>query len=184
MLNRIMAVGVLFILAIALYTPNLKAQSTSIYDIPLKSLNGEDINLADFKGKKILIVNTASKCGYTGQYEGLEELHQQHGDKLVIIGVPCNQFGKQEPGSSEEITAFCKKNYGVSFLMAEKTDVKGDKQHALYAWLTQKSQNGVMDANVSWNFNKFLVDEKGNLVKHYKSGVKPMSEELISDIQK
>lgn len=184
MLNRVKAGSMFVLMALMMVACNVNAQKESVYDIKLKSLNGGDIDLSEFKGKKILFVNTASKCGYTGQYEGLEELHRTHGDKVVVVGIPCNQFGKQEPGSSEEITAFCKKNYGVSFTMAEKTNVKGDGQHALYAWLTQKSQNGVLDAKVSWNFNKFLVDEKGNLVKHYKSSVKPMSEELLSDIKK
>ena len=153
--------------------------NSNIYNIDLKDLNGDDLKLNQFKGKKILIVNTASKCGYTSQYEDLQKLYTQYSDKLEIIGVPCNQFGNQEPGTGEEITSFCQKNYGVTFTMLEKSDVKGKNQHELYKWLTQKELNGVSDATVKWNFHKFLIDENGKLLGDFASGVNPMSEKIV-----
>jgi len=152
--------------------------SNSVYEIALKTLDGQDFNLSGFRGKKILVVNTASKCGFTGQYEELQKLHEKYSEKLAVVGMPCNQFMMQEPGSNEKIAAFCKKNYGVTFTMLEKADVKGKNQHPLYQWLTQKDKNGVLDAKVSWNFNKFLIDENGNLLAHFESSVKPLSEEI------
>jgi len=142
------------------------------------------LKMADYKGKKILVVNVASKCGYTSQYEGLQELNTKYGDKVQVIGFPCNQFMGQEPGGKEEIAAFCSKTYGVSFPMSTKVDVKGNDQHAIYKWLTEKSENQVGDYKVGWNFNKFLIDENGKLIAHYDSQVKPMSEELIAAISK
>jgi len=142
------------------------------------------LKMADYKGKKILVVNVASKCGFTPQYEGLQELHTKYGDKVQVIGFPCNQFMGQEPGGKEEIAAFCQKNYGVTFPISTKVDVKGNDPHAIYKWLTNKSENQVGDYKVSWNFNKFLIDENGKLVAHYDSKVKPMSEELIAAISK
>jgi len=146
----------------------------SIYDISITSLEGKTIDLNDFKGKKILFVNVASKCGFTSQYKNLQKLHDTYGEKVEIIGIPCNQFGSQEPGSAAEIKEFCTKNYGVSFLMSEKSQVKGANQHPLYKWLTNKSENGIKDSNVSWNFQKYLVDENGKLMQVFKSGVGPM----------
>jgi glutathione peroxidase len=143
---------------------------------------GEEIDLSSFEGKKILFVNVASKCGYTPQYKDLQKLSEEYKDNLVIIGVPCNQFGKQEPGSKEEIAEFCEKNYGVTFLITEKVDVKGDNQHPLYGWLTKETENGVENSSVQWNFQKYLVDEKGNYVAMYKSGVKPFDQEITSKI--
>lgn len=151
---------------------------TSIYDFKVTALDGGTIDFAGFKGKKILIVNTASECGYTKQYEGLQALHEKYKDKLVIVGFPANNFGAQEPGSNEEIGAFCKKNYGVSFPMAAKISVKGDDTAPIYKWLCNKTENGVLDAEVGWNFNKFLIDENGNLLAHFESKVEPMSEEI------
>ncbi len=142
------------------------------------------LNMADYKGKKILVVNVASKCGYTPQYEGLQKLHEQYGDQVQVLGFPCNQFMGQEPGGKEEISAFCKKNYGVTFPLATKIDVKGRDQHPIYKWLTNKSENQVGDYKVSWNFNKFLIDENGKLIAHYGSNVEPMSQELIAAIEK
>lgn len=156
----------------------------SFYDLSINSLDGKPIKFADFKGKKILCVNTASECGYTKQYEGLQKLSELYKGKLVIIGFPCNQFGGQEPGGSEEIGAFCKKNFGVTFPLTEKIDVKGDKQHPVYQWLCQKSNNNVGDYQVKWNFNKFLIDEQGNLQAYFPSSVKPESEELAAAIAK
>lgn len=153
--------------------------SKSIYDFKVPSLEGKSINFADFKGKMILIVNTASKCGYTKQYAGLEELYKKYKDKLVIVGFPANNFGQQEPGSNTEIASFCQKNYGVSFPMAEKVSVKGDDIHPLFQWLTSKKENGVMDADIRWNFTKFLVNEKGKLVAKFDSKVDPMDPEIL-----
>ena len=149
-----------------------------IYEFKGPSLEGKDIDFSKFKGKKILIVNTASKCGYTKQYEDLQKLHEAYKSKLVIVGFPANNFGGQEPGSNEEISEFCQKNYGVTFAMAEKVSVKGNDIHPLFQWLTQKSKNGVMDADIKWNFTKFLLDENGKLIAVFPSSVKPGSEEI------
>lgn len=158
----------------------ITTQAQSIHNFTVKSIDGKTLNLASFKGKKILIVNTASKCGYTPQYEALEKVYEQYKDKLVIIGFPCNQFGGQEPGTNEEIVAFCKKNYGVSFPLADKIDVKGDNIAPIYQWLTTKSKNGILDASISWNFNKFLIDENGKMIAYFPSNVKPDSETILS----
>jgi glutathione peroxidase len=162
--------------------PTTPIQTQTIYDFKVASLNGGIIDFADFKGKKILIVNTASKCGFTPQYEGLEKLYETYKDKLVIVGFPANNFLSQEPGSNETIEAFCKKNYGVTVPMAAKISVKGKDIAPIYHWLCNKEENGVMNAKISWNFNKFLLDENGKLIAHFKSKVKPMSEEIISKL--
>ena len=154
----------------------------SIYDFKVEALDGGTIDFASFKGKKILIVNTASKCGYTPQYEGLEALYKKMGGKLVIVGFPANNFGGQEPGTNIEINEFCKKNYGVTFPLASKISVKGDDMAPIYKWLCNKSENGVLDAEIKWNFNKFLIDENGKLLYYFDSKVTPMSEELISKL--
>ncbi|MEY4052864.1 MAG: glutathione peroxidase [Chitinophagia bacterium] len=168
------------LLSILVMATVLTTNAQSIHSFTVKSIDGKNLNLADFKGKKILIVNTASKCGYTPQYEGLEKVYEQYKDKLVILGFPCNQFGGQEPGSNEEIVAFCKKNYGVSFPLADKIDVKGDNIAPIYQWLTMKSKNGILDASISWNFNKFLIDENGKMIAYFPSNVKPDSESILS----
>ena len=160
-----------------------KIQQSSLYDISINSITGEPINLKDFKGKKILFVNTASKCGFTGQYEDLEKLYKTYKDKLVVIGLPCNQFGGQEPGTLTEIQSFCEVNYGVTFLMTEKVDVKGDNQHPLYAWLTDKELNGVKSSSVKWNFQKYLIDENGNYIDYYYSMTKPMSSKILNHLK-
>lgn len=157
--------------------------SASLYDISINSLTGKPIDLSSFKGKKILIVNTASECGFTGQYEGLQELYNTYKDKLVVIGVPCNQFGGQEPGTATEIQSFCKQNYGVTFLMTEKVDVKGENQHPLYKWLTSKELNGVSSSSVKWNFQKYLIDEKGNLIDYYYSITSPTSTKITKHLK-
>ena len=154
----------------------------SIYDFKVEALDGGTIDFAKYKGKKILVVNTASKCGYTPQYEGLEKLYEKYKDKLVIIGFPANNFGGQEPGTNTEIKEFCKKNYGVTFPMAAKVSVKGDDTAPIFQWLCNKTQNGVLDAEIKWNFGKFLLDEKGNLISYFPSKVEPMSEELTSKL--
>ena len=149
-----------------------------IYHVKINSLQGKPINLSDYKGKKILFVNVASKCGFTPQYRDLQKLYDQYQDQLMIIGVPCNQFGKQEPGTSSEIQEFCQVNYGVNFLITEKVDVKGNNQHPLYNWLTQKSENGKRSSSVKWNFQKYLIDENGELIDHYYSITKPTSRKI------
>lgn len=170
---------------------NTRAQNTTneqvavqktIYDFKAESLDGGTIDFSAFKGKKILIVNTASECGYTPQYEGLQKLYDAYKDKLVVIGFPANNFGAQEPGSNAEIGAFCKKNYGVTFPMAAKISVKGDDMAPIYKWLTSKAENGVLDAEIKWNFNKFLIGENGNMLYYFPSKVKPMSEEITSKL--
>ena len=157
-------------------------ENKSIYDFKVTALNGDTIDFADFRGKKILIVNTASKCGFTPQYEGLEQLYQKYKDRLVVIGFPCNNFLSQEPGSNEKIKAFCTKNYGVSFPMAAKISVKGKNIAPIYKWLCNKSENGVMDAKISWNFNKFLLDENGKIIAWFPSKVTPMSSEITDKL--
>jgi glutathione peroxidase len=192
MFNFFLAGGVIFALQNCFFAKTktiepaqVKMAPVSFYSLSLKSLDGkEQWSFEQFKGKKVLIVNTASECGYTSQYEGLQKLYNQYPGKLVIVGCPCNQFGGQEPGDSSKIGAFCKKNYGVTFPISEKLSVRGDKQHPVYAWLTQKSQNGAMDATITWNFNKFLIDEKGNLIGYYPSSVKPEDAELKAAIEK
>ena len=149
-----------------------------IYDIQINSLDGQPIDLSNYKGKMILFVNVASKCGFTSQYADLQKLYDEHQDKLMIIGVPCNQFGGQEPGTKDEIQTFCEKNYGVTFLMTEKVDVKGENQHPLYKWLTSKELNGKSNSSVKWNFQKYLVDENGSLIDYYYSITKPTSSKI------
>lgn len=156
----------------------------SIYDFKVEGLTGGQIDFSKYKGKKILIVNTASQCGYTPQYAGLQKLSQKYKDKLVIVGFPANNFGAQEPGSNKEIQGFCQKNYGVTFPMAAKISVKGDDMASIYHWLTEKQYNKFKDSDVKWNFQKYLIDEKGNLVGVYLSNVTPESAELAAAIEK
>ena len=154
-------------------------QTPTIYDIEINSLEGNPIDLNKFKGKKILFVNVASECGFTGQYKGLQALHEAHKDNLVIIGVPCNQFGGQEPGNAIEIKTFCERNYGVEFLITEKVDVKGENQHDLYKWLTKKEWNSKKSSTVKWNFQKYLLDENGQLIDYFYSITKPQSAKIV-----
>lgn len=167
----------------------------SIYDFKVAGLSGGDIDFSQFKGKKILVVNTASKCGNTPQYDDLEKLYEKYKDKLVVVGAPANNFGAQEPGTNEEIAEFCKKNYGVSFPMMEKISVRGDDIHPLYKWLVDQSkelakkETGTSSKDyawkkflqdpVIWNFTKFLIDENGNLIAVFHNKVNPMSEEIL-----
>ncbi|WP_229733795.1 glutathione peroxidase [Pontibacter amylolyticus] len=160
---------------------NQPAQANGFYSFKIESLEGKEIDFSKFKGKKVLVVNTASECGYTPQYADLQKLHETHGDKVVILGFPANNFGGQEPGSQEEIAAFCQKNYGVTFQMMEKVSVKGDDQHPLYQWLAKNSPN---HEEPGWNFSKYLIDENGKVVAFYPSKVKPMGEEILAAIQK
>jgi glutathione peroxidase len=151
----------------------------SFHNLNATTLDGEDFDFNQLKGKRVLIVNTASRCGYTSQYKPLEQLHDIYKDEgLVVLGFPCNQFGMQEPGSSTDIREFCTKNYGVSFQMMSKVNVKGNDQHPVYAWLTQEALNGSGDHKVRWNFHKFLVDGEGQLVAALGSGADPLGEEI------
>jgi len=168
------------ILSFILMMTTLVLNAQSIHNFKVAGIDGKQINLAAYKGKKILIVNTASKCGYTPQYESLQKVYDQYKDKLVILGFPCNQFGGQEPGTNEEIVAFCKENYGVNFPLADKIDVKGANIAPIYQWLTQKAKNGVLDAHISWKFNKFLLDENGKMLAYFPSNVKPDSEAIAA----
>lgn len=156
-----------------------KIMSKSIYDYKVDALEeGKTINFADFKGKKILIVNTASECGFTPQYADLEKLSNEYKDKLVVVGFPANNFGGQEPGTNVEIGAFCQKNYGVTFPLASKVSVKGEDTAPIFKYLSEKSLNGVKDTEIQWNFTKFLLDENGKLIDSFVSKVKPTDEEI------
>lgn len=157
------------------------AQKMNFYDFKMKTIDGKEYDFAQLKGKKVMIVNTASKCGFTPQYASLEELYKEFGgEKFEILGFPANNFAGQEPGSNEDIAAFCQKNYGVSFTMFEKISVKGKDIAPLYEWLTQKDKNGVSDAKVNWNFQKFLIDENGNWVKTVAPNVSPVDDEILT----
>jgi glutathione peroxidase len=176
--------SILFVALIAFSAFSYKINSTSFYQLKSKTIEGKDFNFDNLKGKKVMIVNTASKCGYTGQYEDLEKLYKTYKDQnFVIIGFPANNFGRQEPGTNNEIKEFCTKNYGVSFQMMEKIDVKGDDMNAVYKWLTSKELNGKMDSSVKWNFQKYLIDEKGNLVDVLYSNENPMSDKVVNWIR-
>ena len=151
----------------------------SFYDLSYTDINGKSVSMADYKGKYVLCVNVASKCGHTPQYTKLEALYEKHKEKLVIIGFPCNQFLGQEPGSEKEIQEFCTKNYGVTFPLASKLDVKGNNQHPVYTWLMNKDANGVADDKVEWNFHKVLVSPNGEWLKAFSAGSDPMEVEAF-----
>lgn len=150
----------------------------NLIDIELNTLQGNRINFSDYKEKKKLFVNVASKCGFTKQYEDLQKLADTFKDNLIVIGVPCNQFGSQEPGNSKEIQEFCSINYNVTFPITEKLEVKGDNQHPLYQFLTQKIKNNKKNSSVKWNFQKYLVDENGQLIDYWLSITKPLSKKI------
>ncbi|BAV10104.1 glutathione peroxidase [Filimonas lacunae] len=164
-------------------TPSFKPKPKTIYNFKIASLDGGTIDFSAYKGKKILIVNTASKCGFTKQYKGLEALYEAHKDKLVIVGFPSDNFGGQEYQDNSEIKEFCQKNFGVTFPLTTRVDVKGDSITPVFDYLTHKVQNGVLDATIGWNFNKFIIDEKGNLLAHFDSKVTPESPELLKYIE-
>ena len=175
---------IMMALALVLMVTGLSAQSKILYDFKATTLDGQKFDLSSLKGKKVMVVNTASKCGLTPQYASLEKLYEQYKDQnFVIIGFPANNFLSQEPGSNAEIKTFCEKNYGVTFQMMEKISVKGEDMHPLYKWLTQKSENGKMDAEVQWNFQKFMIDENGNLFDMLTPKESPLSEKIISWIK-
>lgn len=166
------------LLLLSFITTAMTAQD-NIHNFQIAGLNGDSIDFADFKGKKILIVNTASECGYTPQYEQLQELHKTHGTGLVIIGFPANNFGAQEPGSDTDISTFCAKNYGVTFLMASKVSVQGSDQHSLFSWLCAQ-ENEDFTGDIKWNFEKFLIDEAGQVIRRYRSGVSPLDKAITN----
>ena len=159
----------------------LKSQETNFYSFKVKDIDGNEISLSEFKGKKVLVVNVASKCGFTSQYEDLQRLYEEYGgNNFTIIGFPANNFLNQEPGTNEDIKQFCTLNYGVSFPMMAKISVKGKDIDPLYDWLTKKENNGVMDAKVSWNFQKFMIDEQGNVAGVASPKTKPYDDKIIS----
>ncbi len=152
----------------------------TLHDFTTTTLNGEEFNFSELKGKRVLIVNTASECGYTPQYEQLQQLYETYGgESFTIVAFPSNDFGGQEPGTDQEIAAFCEKNYGLSFPIMSKTPVTGKHKHEVYVWLTDKKRNGRKDVEVQWNFNKFLVDENGEWVAYFPSGVDPLDDRII-----
>ncbi|MFO7800252.1 MAG: glutathione peroxidase [Rhodohalobacter sp.] len=156
---------------------------TSIYDFELNSISGDEVSLSEFEGNVLLIVNTASECGYTPQYEELQELYETYNDEgFYVLGFPANNFGGQEPGSDEEIAQFCELNYGVTFPMFSKISVKGDDQHPLYSYLTQV-ENPDFTGEIGWNFEKFLIDRNGNIVRRFKSNVTPTGDELTESLK-
>lgn len=172
------------IIAITFFTVFSLAAQESFYDFKVKDITGKEFDLSQLKGKKVMVVNTASKCGFTPQYEDLEKLYLKYkDDDFIIIGFPANNFMNQEPGTNEEIAEFCKVNYGVTFPMMSKISVKGEDMHPLYRWLTSKNENGKMDSEVQWNFQKYLINEKGELVDVVKPREKPFSKEIISFVE-
>jgi len=158
--------------------------SQTVYNFPLKSIKGEDFSLKQFKGKKILLVNTASQCGLTPQYAQLQELHENYKDKLAVVGLPCNDFGNQEPEAEDKVAQFCETNYHVTFPLTSKVAILGDSPHPLYSFLTKKELNGLEDSEVKWNFQKYLIDENGNLIHVFSPMVEPLNEELLNEIEK
>lgn len=156
---------------------------SGFYDLEFESIDGEIIPLSNFKGKYVLVVNTASKCGYTRQYKDLQKLHEEYNEKLIVIGFPCNDFGSQEKGTNQDILSFCEKNYGVDFLLSKKIKIKGEECHPIFDWLTKKSNNGVLNHKVSWNFNKFLINPNGKLLGSYSSSTKPFDLTIINQIK-
>ncbi len=154
------------------------APTKTLFDFTVNSIEGKSVSLKQFKGKKVVVLNTASKCGYTPQFEDWEAFYKKHGDKIIVLGFPSNNFKNQDPGSNEEIAEFCKKNYGVTFPMFEKVEVLGENQHPLYKWLSDKSLNGWNDKVPTWNFCKYVINEKGELTHFFGSKVKPNDDEF------
>ena len=160
------------------------AQTKTLHDFIVKDIDGKEFDLSTLKGKKVLVVNTASKCGFTPQYEDLQKLYEKYGSKdFVIIGFPANNFLSQEPGSNSEIKAFCTSEFNVTFPMMSKISVKGDDMHPLYKWLTEKEQNGKLDSKVKWNFQKYMIDENGNLVDIAYSKTTPFDDQIVNWIK-
>ena len=168
----------LYLITLLINLTIMNAQQ-SVHEFTITSIDGVEKSLSDFKGKKMLFVNTASQCGYTPQYMELQSVHESHGDKLVIIGFPANNFGRQEPGSNDQIKSFCQKNYGVTFLMSEKVSVKGNDISPIFDWLNNQ-ENQSFKGDIMWNFEKYLIDESGKLIKRFRSMTKPNSDKIIS----
>jgi glutathione peroxidase len=174
----------MFLIFIFIASLLFSTNNSTIHDFSIQALNSDEkIDLASFKGKKMLIVNVASKCGYTPQYKALQQLSEMYEDQLTVIGFPCDQFMGQELNSEVEIQAFCTNEFQVTFPMTTMVEVKGDNQHPIYQWLTSKSLNGKDDYKVSWNFNKFLIDENGKLIAHFPSKTKPMDLEILQHLK-
>lgn len=152
----------------------------TFHDFTLNTLQGQPVAFSQYKGKYVLVVNTASECGYTPQYANLQAFHEKYGDQIVLLGFPANNFMGQEPGSNEDIAAFCKRNYGVTFQMFQKISVKGDDQHPLYRWLSTKSENGWNDQPPAWNFSKYLIAPDGKLLRYFGPGVLPDDPEILA----
>ena len=159
-----------------------KLPMPGIYDIKMRSIEGETISFERYRGQWLLLVNVASYCGYTPQYEDLQRLHKEYGNKVTVLGFPANNFGGQEPGTHEEILGFCKKNYGVTFQLFEKISVTGKDQHPLYQWLSDPAKNGWNDQEPTWNFCKYLVSADGQLVKFYNAGINPLSDDILKEL--
>jgi glutathione peroxidase len=159
-------------------------KNKNLHSFTVETIEGDQFDLSELEGKKVLVVNTASKCGFTPQYEGLQKLYEKYGtEKFTVIGFPANNFANQEPGSDEQIKQFCTSNFGVTFPMMSKISVKGNDQHPVYQWLTQKKYNGKMDTKVKWNFQKYMIDEQGELVDVAYSRTKPMDDEIVNWIK-
>ena len=154
----------------------------NIYNIKIKNIYGEQITLKSFEGKKILIVNVASNCGYTNQYKDLQQLQDQYVDKLQVIAFPCNDFGSQEPGTDKQIAQFCESNYNVKFPVMSKINIRSKPVHPIYEWLSTSELNGWNDSKPRWNFHKYLIDENGNLIKSFRSNTSPLSSEIIQSL--
>lgn len=193
MFIKLMKLGSLFTMLSVPFTQNATADKPtnmetstgkSIYDYKMKTLDGKEIDLAQYKGKKVVILNTASACGYTPQYADWQKFHEANKDKVVVLGFPCNDFGSQEKGSSGEIATFCQKNYGVTFQMFEKVKVKGEGKSPLYQYLSDKNLNGWNDKEPSWNFCKYLINEKGEVINFFASGVKPTDSAFLDALKK
>jgi glutathione peroxidase len=168
------------LLFLMMFSGTVFSQSSGFYDFKVKTLEGGSFDFSTLKGKKVMVVNTASKCGFTPQYKDLEEVYKKYGENLVIIGFPANNFASQEPGTATEIRKFCTDNYGVTFPMMEKISVKGNDMAPIYQWLTSKDKNGVMDSEVKWNFQKYLIDENGKLIDVIYSKEKPTSDKVVA----
>ena len=183
-MKTVFIIGLILALVLVFYRFKKPANKTSIHQFKAKKIEGEWLDFSSLKGKKILIVNTASKCGFTPQFKELEDLYEKYKDKnFVIIGFPCNQFGSQEPGSSSDIKEFCTRNYGVTFMMMKKVDVKGDSISEIYSWLTSKAKNGVKNSSVKWNFQKYMIDENGFLVDYVLPFKSPNCSKIVNWIE-
>jgi len=174
----------ILIITMLISTIAVSGQESPFYNFKVNDINGDTYDLSQLKGKKVLVVNTASKCGYTPQYEDLQTLYEKYGgENFTVIGFPANNFMNQEPGSNSEIETFCKEEYGVTFPMMAKISVKGEDIHPLYEWLTEKEKNGKEDAKVKWNFQKFMIDEQGNWVDYAKTATNPLDDKIVNWIK-